>query len=72
MGGVVRKHKKTMQGRWLLEWWDETSMYDPEGVWQGGSECYMRFYRAWIPNSIKRHDVDEQMNYLETHPQAYV
>ena len=59
------------QGRWLLEWRDETSMYDPKGTWQYGSECAMRTYRAWIPNAIAHDDDDSIQSYLEAHPQAY-
>lgn len=64
--GVCKK-----QGRWLLEWRDETSAYDPAGQWVGGLECYMRWFRAWIPNSIKKDDVEAQMDYLDSHPQAF-
>lgn len=64
------KHRK--QGRWLLEWRDETSMFDPKAEWQGGSECYIRTFRAWIPNSISRNDDDAIQSYLENHPGAYV
>lgn len=60
------------QGRWLLEWRDETSQFDPKGEWQYGSECYTRLYRAWIPNSIRKDDQDAQMDYLDKHPQAYI
>lgn len=66
----MSKHRK--QGRWLLEWWDETSQFDPMGKWQGGTECYTRLYRAWIPNSISKDDIAAQMDYLEKHPNAYV
>lgn len=64
--------KRRKQGRWLLEFFDETSQFDPHGIWQGGSECYMRCYKAWIPNSISKSDEAAQMDYLEKHPTAYV
>lgn len=60
------------QGHWLLEFMDETSQDDPYGQYQYGSECYMRRYRAWIPNVIARRDEDGIMEYLDRHPNAYI
>lgn len=50
---------------WLYKWTDETSMFDPKGRWQGGSECYMRNYEEWIPNRIKPDDERAIMEYIE-------
>lgn len=69
-GHEMGKHKK--QGHWLMEWRDETSMYDPLAQWAPGSDCYMRDFKAWIPNSISRDDDDAIQSYLEAHPRAYV
>jgi hypothetical protein len=64
--------KQKRQGRWLMTWTDETSMYDPKGRWLYGSECAIRDYRAWIPNAIKKNDDDSIQTYLEHHPGAFV
>lgn len=66
----MSKWKK--QGRWLLEFKDETSSSDFEGRWAYGSECMMRTYRAWIPNAIKLDDYPGQMDFLDRHPNAFV
>lgn len=60
------------QGRWLLEYRGETSMFDPRGQWKYGSEYCERVFRAWIPNSISKADVGAQIDYLEKHPNAHV
>lgn len=53
------------QGRWLLEYRDETSQFDHEGEWQPGSDCYTRYFRFWIPNAIRKDDHDGIQRYLE-------
>ena len=50
---------------WLHEWWDETSPFDPNGVWFGGSECYQVKYSMWIPNSISSDDEDALNAYID-------
>jgi hypothetical protein len=39
------------------EWEDETSQFDPQGRWQGGSECYLRTFKARVPVAFR--DCDE-------------
>jgi hypothetical protein len=33
-------------------WTDETSSFDPEGRWSGGSDAYWRDYRARVPRKM--------------------
>lgn len=63
--------KSRKQGHWLLEYYDETSQYDPLGKWDGG-EGYTRWFRAWIPKKINKDDDDSIQSFLECHPQAYI
>ena len=55
-----------MRGHWLHEWKDETSAFDPKGVWMPGSEYYSRTFRIWVPNRIKPEDEDALLNYIES------
>ena len=52
-----------MEGYWVYEWDDETSMYDSKGRWSPGIECYTRTYKVQIPNHIVE-DEDVQ-KYIE-------
>lgn len=55
-----------MKDHWLYEWEDETSAYDPKGVWMGGSEYYSRTYRLWVPNRIKAANKKALEKYIES------
>lgn len=35
------------------EWEDETSMYDPQGYYCPGSDCYYRRCRCYVPIRLK-------------------
>ena len=52
-------------GFWLYKWSDETSQYDPNGRWQGGSECYMVDYEMWIPDSIVPENEEAINSYID-------
>ena len=43
------------------EYWEETSIYDPEGIWQGLDYKMVRV-RALIPLWIKTDEIDEYID----------
>lgn len=54
-----------MEGHWLCEYEDETSQFDPEGYWCYGTECFMRKYSVWIPNTINPDDDESVKAFIE-------
>lgn len=40
------------------EWEDETSMFDPRGRWEYGSECFYATYRCYVPARLKDENFD--------------
>ena len=46
----------------LHEYTDETSMFDPAGRWQGGTECYVRTYRVWLPLGLKSENIGDWLD----------
>ena len=33
----------------VVEWEDETSIFDPKGYWSFGCDCNVRLYKALVP-----------------------
>lgn len=63
----------TKKGYYIYEWDDETSQFDPKGIWVGGSDYFIRTYKAWIPNHITNDD--EIQKYIDDHaddPELYI
>lgn len=55
----------------IIEWEDETSMFDPRGRWVGGSDYYSVTCKAYVP--IELENEDEIYEYIENHtPECYV
>lgn len=55
----------------IVEWEDETSMFDSEAIWHHGIECYVRTYRALVP--IELIDDEEIDKYIDNHaPDCYI
>lgn len=65
MADDVEAATPVQRTHWLREWTDETSAFDPEGVWNGGCDCYERKYSMWIPNRIKPDDQDAIDAYVD-------
>lgn len=68
------KNKNNYSGRGYAEYEfdDETSAFDPEGVWQGGSEYYARTYRCRVPAILlalaeKSGDFDAVHSWINAH-----
>lgn len=54
------------------EWDDETSQFDPKGVWMGGSEYYARTYRCRVPKGLlksaeKHGNFDKVHDWIQSH-----
>lgn len=45
-----KKNPYMSRGYADYRWEDETSQFDPKGIWMYGSECYIRTYRCRVPS----------------------
>jgi len=52
-----------MDGYWLYEWDEETSQFDPNGVWMGNYYGYRA--KIWVPDSISPNDDEAISDYID-------
>lgn len=65
----------TRPSYWICEWEDECSAFAEGARWLYGSECHVKTYRMWIPESISKDDTDSIERYICGHlddPDAYL